>query len=100
MSYVWFSSLNETLKQIDLSAGGWLFIYNGGGTDHYDEIGDDFELDWIAVRRHCGGLLILRRTYHTDNVMTIEEISVRSAKNWLKLNNQLSIPGYPELEVV
>ncbi len=99
MSYFWYSSLNETLKQIDLGIKGWVFIFNGGSTDDYSDIEDDLKLDWIAVRRHCGGLLILRRTYCTDNVMTIEEIPISSAKNWLKLNNQKSISGYPELEV-
>ena len=98
MSYVWYTALNETLKSIDLAVDGWTFIAQGA-TSSDERCALSWDIDWIAVRRHCGGLLILRRTYCTDNIMTIEEIPISSAKSWIKLNNQLSISGYPELEV-
>lgn len=97
MSYFWYNSLNETLKQIDLGIKGWVFVFNGGTTDDYSDIEDDLKMDWIAVRRHCGGLLILRKTYPAESVMAIEEIPISSAKAWLKLNMSGSVAGFPEL---
>lgn len=94
MSFVRYNALNGTGKEVDLGLRGWTFITQGVQTREYNEAKHWNGMDILVVRRHCGGLLILRKVYTN----TYEELTLSSARNWLKLNLTRTINGFPELE--
>lgn len=95
--YCKFESLNGSVKEVDLSGPGWTFVSSRCVSSrwHFVEV---WKTDWIAIRRHCGGLLILRRRYNGTHGPVCEEMTLHSAKEWLRLNRVSDVVGYPELE--
>lgn len=94
MSFIRYNALNGTGKEVDLGLRGWTFIIQGEQTREYNEAKHWSDRDILVVRRHCGGLLILRKVY----MNTYEELTLESARNWLRLNRTTTVNGFPELE--
>lgn len=72
-SFVWYSALNGTRKQENLSRDNW-FRVPGSGAAHV-----------IHVKRHCGGLLALRLAGEGAVEITEEALRERLAETGLTL---------------
>lgn len=94
--YAVYDALNGTVKQVDMLADGWVFIGGHGSTYSIREaIG--WRHDWVAARRHCGGLLILRKM-RSGNDLSCEELTLSAARRWIAIAGpRIPVDGFLEL---
>lgn len=95
MTFVRYESLNETRKEVDLSQMGWVFFSGGVKFKEFRRINDPFMRDIVGFRRHCGGLLIIKRLSGT----LFTELTLSDLKKDLEYRGVHSVEGYPELEI-
>ena len=94
--YAKVESLNGTVKEIDLSQPGWVFVGGGEQVDDW-HTAQRWKQDWLAIRRHCGGLLILRKRYSGTTGITCEELALQQARKWVSIAAAGWVAGFPEM---
>ncbi len=94
--YAVYDALNGTIKQVDMLADGWVWI-GGNGSTHSLREATQWGCDWIAARRHCGGLLILRKT-RSGKDLCCEELTLSAARKWISIAGpRVPVDGFSEL---
>ena len=97
-----FNTLNGSTKLVDFTKPGWIRIEEKtlwNGSDHVSVHTGQWSHERLNVRRHNGGLLIIKEWWSQWQVVTSRnvELTIEQAKEWLAKNGDEGIEGFPEL---
>lgn len=99
-----FETLNGSTKLVDFSKPGWTRIEEDthwDGNNHVSVHAGRWNHERLNVRRHNGGLLIVKEWWSQWQGSTPrnEELTIDQAKEWLAKNGDERVDGFPELEI-